>query len=165
MESAKAIIETLHAKFSPGILKVDHSSDMPVVTVESSIIHDLIRFLKEEPAMGFSFLTTLCSIHYPDDPLPLGVVYHFHNLEKNLRIRIRTFVPSEDPQLPTVTDLFSAANWMEREAYDFYGIVFTGHPNLKRILNVEYLDYFPMRKEYPLEDPTREDKDDRYFGR
>jgi NADH-quinone oxidoreductase subunit C len=65
----------------------------------------------------------------------------------------------------SITSFFSAANWMERETYDFYGIIFEDHPNLKRILNVEYMDYFPMRKEYPLEDPTREDKDDRYFGR
>jgi NADH-quinone oxidoreductase subunit C len=74
-------------------------------------------------------------------------------------------LPLGNPVVPTVTDLFSGANWMERETYDFYGILFEGHPNLKRILNVEYLDYFPMRKEYPLEDPTREDKDNRFFGR
>jgi NADH-quinone oxidoreductase subunit C len=74
-------------------------------------------------------------------------------------------VNADKPAVRTVSDLFSAANWMERETYDFYGIIFEGHPNLKRILNVEYLDYFPMRKEYPLEDPTREDKDNRFFGR
>ena len=67
--------------------------------------------------------------------------------------------------VPSITPVFPGADWFEREAYDFYGILFEGHPNLKRILNVEYLDYFPMRKEYPLEDPTREDKDNRFFGR
>jgi NADH-quinone oxidoreductase subunit C len=107
----------------------------------------------------------MCGIHYPESDLPLGVVYHLHNLNNNKRIRIKTFVPLSEPELPTITTLFKAANWMERETYDFYGIIFTGHPNLKRILNVEYLDFFPMRKEYPLEDPTREDKDNRYFGR
>jgi NADH-quinone oxidoreductase subunit C len=88
-----------------------------------------------------------------------------HRFSDNTRIRIKTFLPLENSVVPTVTDLFSGANWMERETYDFYGILFEGHPNLKRILNVEYLDYFPMRKEYPMEDPTREDKDNRFFGR
>ena len=86
-------------------------------------------------------------------------------MQKNTRLRVKTFVKEDDPKMPTITDLFSSANWMERETYDFYGIVFEGHPNLIRILNVEYMDYFPMRKEYPLEDATRKDKDDRFFGR
>ena len=64
-----------------------------------------------------------------------------------------------------MTDLFAGANWMERETYDFFGIEFVGHPDLRRILNEDSMDYFPMRKEYALEDATREDKDDRYFGR
>jgi NADH-quinone oxidoreductase subunit C len=135
------------------------------VEVSAKIIHEVIRFLKENDSLGFTFLTTLCGIHYPDQKLPLGVVYHLHRFSDNTRIRIKAFLPLENPTISTVSDLFSAANWMERETYDFYGILFEGHPNLKRILNVEYLDYFPMRKEYPLEDQTREDKDNRFFGR
>jgi len=159
------IASKITRRFGAGILKTDTSSDMLTVTAEKGIIHEVIRVLKEDKEMNFSFLTTLCGIHYPDEPLPLGVVYHLHNLEEKLRVRIKTFLTADFPHVPTVTDLFSAANWMERETFDFYGIIFDGHSNLKRILNVEYLDYFPLRKEYPLEDPTREDKDDRYFGR
>jgi len=161
----KAITGLLKERFTTGILAVDETADMLSVTVSKEIIHEVIRFLKEHKDTTFGFLTTLCGIHHPDRPLPFGVIYHLHNLEKNIRIRIKTFLPEEELHLPTVTDLFSAANWMERETYDFYGIIFDGHPNLIRILNVEYLDYFPMRKGYPLEDPMREDKDDRFFGR
>ena len=132
------------------------------MVVSKSAIHGVVGFLKGE---GYRFLTDLCGVHYPDQELELGVVYHLHDFTKNRRIRIKTFVAKDHPGLASVTDIFSGANWMERETYDFYGVLFAGHPNLKRILNVEYLDYFPMRKEYPLEDPTREDKDDRYFGR
>ena len=157
------ILENLKKQFGSGILSADMSSDMPIVIVTVISVYDVIRYMKEQE--GFDFLTDLTGVHYPDQELALGVVYHMHNLRKNIRIRIKTFVSIDNPSLKSVTDLFSAANWMERETYDFYGILFEGHPNLKRILNVEYLDYFPMRKEYPLEDPTREDKIDRFFGR
>ncbi|MEI7983510.1 MAG: NADH-quinone oxidoreductase subunit C [Bacteroidota bacterium] len=159
------IIDSLYREFGRDIFEVDSGRDILTVTIASPVIHEVIRFLKENEALGFNFLTDLCGIHYPDRGLPLGVVYHLHNLTENKRIRIKTFITLALPQLPTITDLFSAANWMERETYDFYGIDFMGHPNLKRILNVEYMDYFPMRKEYPLEDQTRKDKDDRCFGR
>jgi NADH-quinone oxidoreductase subunit C len=159
------IIDKIYKAFGNDILRMDTRSDILTFTIASLVIHDVIRFLKEDENLKFEFLTDLCGIHYPDRGLPLGVVYHLHNLKENKRIRIKTFVTVNDPRVSTVTGLFSSANWMERETYDFYGIIFEGHPNLTRILNVDYMDFFPMRKEYPLEDPTREDKDDRYFGR
>jgi NADH-quinone oxidoreductase subunit C len=165
MEERKDIISVLKATFGSAIISEDSSGDMPVVTVASPLLYSVIQFLKEDPDSGYNFLTDICGIHYPANELPLGIVYHLHNLTKNLRIRVKTFVPLSKPEVSTLTPLFLSANWMERETYDFYGIIFVGHPNLKRILNVEYLDFFPMRKEYPLEDPTREDKDNRFFGR
>ena len=95
----------------------------------------------------------------------MAVVYHLHNLVDNIRLRLKVFTGIERPDIFTATKLYSSANWMERETYDFFGINFVGHPNLKRILNVDEMDYFPMRKEYPLEDQTRIDKDDEMFGR
>ena len=159
------ITEKLRVKFGEDILDVDDSLDILTVTVASPVSYDVIAYLKNNPSLGFRFLTDLTGIHYPDRGLAFGVVYHLHNFYENKRLRIKTFVSGDLPAVRTVSDIFSAANWMERETFDFYGIVFEGHPNLKRILNVEYLDYFPMRKEYPLEDPTREDKDNRFFGR
>jgi NADH-quinone oxidoreductase subunit C len=93
------------------------------------------------------------------------IVYHLHNLTENVRIRFKVFTAISEPDIFTASKLFSAANWMERETFDFYGVNFVGHPNLKRILNVDEMDYFPMRKEFPLEDQTRRDKDDEMFGR
>jgi NADH-quinone oxidoreductase subunit C len=159
------VIDRLYKVFDRDILKMDTEADILTVTVSHPVIYEVIRLLKEDESLNFNMLTDLCGIHYPDRGLPLGVIYHLHNFSENKRIRVKTFVTAADPSVSTVTDLFSSANWMERETYDFYGILFTGHPNLKRILNVEYMDFFPMRKEYPLEDPTREDKDDRFFGR
>lgn len=161
----RTIIDKLGKHLGEKLLSSDVSYGMLSVTVDRSALFEAIRFLKEDSEMQFGFLTSLCGIHYPENELPLGVIYHLHNLYRNKRIRVRTFVPLQNPVVKTVTPLFSAADWLERETYDFYGIIFEGHPNLKRILNVEYMDYFPLRKEYPLEDSTREDKDDRFFGR
>lgn len=103
-------------------------------------------------------------MHYPETN-ELGVVYHLHSFLNNHRIRIKTRTDLNQPLIPTITGLWPAANWMERETYDFFGIQFEGHPNLKRILNMDEMQDFPLRKEFPLEDQTREDKDDSMFGR
>ena len=126
----------------------------------------LLQFLYDDPELKFTFLTDLTAVHYPNfKGRELAVVYNLHNLVDNIRIRYKVFTDIEKPDVFTATKLFSSANWMERETYDFYGINFVGHPNLKRILNVDEMNYFPMRKEYPLEDQTRIDKDDAMFGR
>jgi NADH-quinone oxidoreductase subunit C len=126
----------------------------------------VLNFLYDDEELKFRFLTDLQAVHYPDNKgRELAVVYHLHNLVDNVRIRFKVFTDINTPDVYTATGLFSGANWMERETYDFFGVNFVGHPKLKRILNVDEMDYFPMRKEYPLEDQTRIDKDDEMFGR
>ena len=126
----------------------------------------VLQYLYEEPVLGFTFLTDLCGVNYPDNKgAELVVVYHLHNFSENIRLRFSISTSINDTAVFTASKLFESANWMERETYDFFGINFIGHPNLKRILNVEEMDYFPLRKEYPLEDQTRIDKDDEMFGR
>jgi NADH-quinone oxidoreductase subunit C len=158
--------EKLKAKFGEGILSAEMHYDFPVFTIRKDIIHDVIKFLKEDEELAFGFLTTMCGLHYPDNAgHEMGVMYQLHNMPKNYRIRLKTFFAISDPQIPTITDLYATANWMERQEFDFFGIIFKGHPNLKRILNMDEMTYHPMRKEYPVEDGTREDKDDKMFGR
>lgn len=159
----KILTNRLKEKFDAAILEIDETSDIFTMVVEAAQIKPIMTFLKEEE--HFDFLTDLCGIHYPEQKNELGVIYHLHHLKDRQRIRVKAFVSKENPVIDSMVPLFLAANWMERETYDFFGIQFLGHPNLKRILNVEYLDYYPMRKEYPLEDATRTDKDDRFFGR
>jgi NADH-quinone oxidoreductase subunit C len=126
----------------------------------------VLNFLFDEADLGFRFLTDITAVHYPDRAgEELCVVYHLHNLVENLRLRFKVYTPVSQPDVYTATGLFSSANWMERETYDFFGVNFVGHPNLKRVLNVDEMDYFPLRKEFPLEDQTRIDKDDEMFGR
>ncbi len=165
-ELLQQVESKLKARFGDAVISAVQSYDFPVFEVKREAIADIARFLYDDPEMGFQFLTTLCGLHYPDNKgKELGVMYQFHNLPKNHRIRIKTFFPVSDPTVPTLTGIFSSANWQERQEYDFYGIIFKGHPNLKRILNMDEMNYFPMRKEYALEDGSRTDKNDEMFGR
>ena len=163
--------ELIHARIKqqhPGALVKSETAYDGMFSVETTRehIHEFLKFLRDDEELQFNFLTTLCAVHYPDDPgRELAVVYHLHNWRQNLRIRVKVFLPVEDPHIPTATTLWLTANWMERETYDFYGVIFDGHPRLTRILNVDDMDVFPLRKEYKLEDGTRTDKDDRFFGR
>jgi NADH-quinone oxidoreductase subunit C len=156
----------LQGKFGGKILETSESYGMLTVTINRDSNLEVIDFLMKDPDFSFDFLTDLCGIHYPERAgEEFGVIYHLHNFRNNVRIRIRVFVSAGDPVVNSLTSLFGSANWMERETYDFYGIRFRGHPNLKRILNMDEMDYFPLQKQYPLEDQGREDKDDQYFGR
>lgn len=160
------LLDRLRADFDDQIEAVDAPYDLLTLEVKAAAIPAMLRRLHDDPILRFRFLTDICGSHYPDLPgRELCVIYHLHSLENNLRLRLKTHVPVDRPEVPSVTALYSAANWMERETYDFYGIQFTGHPNLQRILNADEMDYFPLRKEYPLEDGTRTDKQDEYFGR
>jgi NADH-quinone oxidoreductase subunit C len=160
------ILEKLTNKFGDKvILSHEVSFNMLAITVNKDSILELLQYLYKEEDLGFKFLTDLTGIHYPHPDEQLGVIYHLHNLYKNSRIRLRAFFPKSKPEIDSVTPVFKGANWMERETFDFFGIIFKGHPNLKRILNVDDMTYYPLRKEYALEDETRTDKNDAMFGR
>lgn len=156
------IHQELLAKFSNSNYEIDQYQEHNV-TIDASVIHELIEWLKSK---GFNFLTDLTGNHFPEQTgAEFQVIYHLHHLIENFRIRLKVNLSAVSPEIPTITDLFSAANWMERETFDFFGIIFKGHPNLSRILNMDDMDYHPMRKEYALEDETRQDKQDSFFGR
>ena len=161
------IQEKISAKFGDAVKDFTEPYGMLTFEVNRANAIDLIQFLRDDETLRFNFFTTLAAVHFPDNELErqFSVVYHMHNWVDNVRIRFKTFLNGENPEIETATNLFICTNWMEREAYDFYGIKFTGHPDLKRILNMDEMESFPMRKEFPLEDASRTDKDDRYFGR
>lgn len=151
---------------SEAFLSISEPFEMLTVEVAPRDLIDVVGALKNHPQYQFTFMTDLCGMHLPEQAdRELGVVYMLHSWASNTKIRIKAFAPFHAPVIPTLTVHYNAANWMERETYDFYGIIFEGHPNLVRILNVDDMDYFPMRKEYPLEDQTRRDKVDEMFGR
>lgn len=159
------VLEALTREFPDAIFNPSEPYGMLTVEVRKEDVKKIIHYLKDS-SLEINFLTDICGIHYPETPeRELGVVYHLHNMMTNFRLRIKTFMPRENAEVDSLTELYAGANWMERETFDFYGIKFKGHPDLRAILNMEDLGYHPMLKEYRLEDGTRIDKNDSMFGR
>ena len=159
------VLEAINREFPDAVIASSEPFGFLTIEVKKEELKKIIHHLKES-SLRFIFLTDICGIHYPEDKeKELGIIYHLHNLEDNIRIRIKSFFSRENAEVDTITDLYSGANWMERETFDFYGIKFKGHPDLRVILNMEDIGYHPMLKEYRLEDGTRTDKNDSMFGR
>ncbi|WP_294246704.1 NADH-quinone oxidoreductase subunit C [uncultured Chryseobacterium sp.] len=159
------VLEAITREFPESVISSSEPYGMLTIEVKKEDIKKIVHYLKDS-TLEFNFLTDICGIHYPEFPeKEIGVVYHLHNMMANFRLRLKIFMTRENVEVDSLTELYVGANWMERETFDFYGIKFKGHPDLRPILNMEDLGYHPMLKEYRLEDGTRTDKDDAMFGR
>ena len=128
-----------------GVAVRDHTLYVPM-----DRLVEVCTLLRDDPELQFTMLASVSGVDYlPRDPR-FEVVYHLLSIPKNARFVLKVEVREEDPKLPTVTDVWPTANWLERETYDFYGIVFTGHPDLVRILLPEEWVGWPLRKDSPL---------------
>ncbi|WP_234736691.1 NADH-quinone oxidoreductase subunit C [Tellurirhabdus bombi] len=168
MLTNEEVAKDLIRQFGEDVYDFDDPHGLLTLSTTREQLIPMLQYLKDHSLYQISFLTDITGVHFPDDPNPARefcVVYHLHGLVQNFRIRIKVFLAEADLHIPTASTLYASANWMERETYDFFGILFDGHPNLTRILNMDDMDYFPMRKQYELEDPTRQDKIDELFGR
>lgn len=163
--TAELAIEKLNNQFGDQIISSEMLYDFLTVTVAKKSVKDVLKFLHDDAELSCRFLTTCCGLHYPDLSEQFGMMYQLHNMVANFRIRVKSFTAEAEPVFETLTDIWPTANWMEREAYDFFGFKFLGHPKMKRIYNMDSLEGWPLRKEFPLEDPFRADKDDKMFGR
>lgn len=160
------ILAKITAKIGDNFTVVGEPFGLLTIETGRDNIIGLLDFLKNDTVLQFIFLTDITGIHYPEQKdKEIGVIYHLHSLANNVRVRIKVFLADGDVHIPTATTVWHGANWMERETYDLFGVIFEGHPDLRRILNVDDMTAFPMRKEFPLEDPNRVDKKDYFFGR
>lgn len=159
------VIDRLQALFSDQLQIIGEPYGLLTFSVSVESISEVLLFLKTDEVLRFNYLTDITAVHFPNQDKPFVVVYHLHNMFQNIRLRLKVSLEGPNPTIPSAVSIWKGANWMERETFDFYGIDFQGHPDLRRILNMDDLDVFPMRKEYPLEDPNRVDKKNFYFGR
>lgn len=159
------LLKTIQDQFADKVTVIGEPYGLLTLETTREHIIEILSFLKNSPVLQFIYLTDITGIHYPEQEKPIGVIYHLHSLVNNVRVRLKVFLADGDVHIPTATTLWEGANWMERETYDFFGVLFDGHPSLSRILNVDDMTAFPMRREFPLEDPNRVDKKDYFFGR
>ncbi len=119
--------------------------------VNAASIRDVLRLLRESDGLDFEMLTDLTAVDYLGEEPRFEVVYHLYSVQRNHRVRIKTRVPEDPCEIDSVVELYPSADWMEREAFDLYGVRFRGHPDLRRILLYDEFDGHPLRKDYDKE--------------
>jgi NADH-quinone oxidoreductase subunit C len=144
------VLETLKAKFGDAVITPNEFRGELTILVPKERIVEICRFLKEDEELAFTMLADLCGIDMNTSENRFGVIYNLVSLKTKYRIRLKTFTQENDPKVPTVTGVWGTANWHERETYDMFGIVFDGHPDLRRIYMPDEFEYYPLRKDFPL---------------
>jgi NADH-quinone oxidoreductase subunit C len=119
--------------------------------VDPARLVDVMRFLRDDADCRFDMLTDVTTVDYLGEEPRFEMVYHLYSLPRNKRLRVKARVSEQSPEIATLCELWPSANWMEREAWDLYGIRFAGHPDLRRILLYEEFEGHPLRKDYPKE--------------
>ncbi len=148
-ETLKEIAEYIAAKRGGAVVEWNIAFGELNVTVVPTNIVELVRFLRDDPRLAFISFIDICGVDYPSRDKRFDVVYHLLSPRQNMRIRLRVMTDEATP-VPSLTPIYPGADWYEREAYDFYGIRFTGHPDLRRILTDYGFEGYPLRKDFPL---------------
>ena len=156
--SDEDIQNLLNAHFKKSILNIEFFHDFSI-SIESDITQEFIRFLKESRDLQYSTLIDICGVDYPNRADRFDVVYHLLSMTKNKRIRVKVSTSDSQP-VPSIVNIFPAAEWYEREAYDLYGINFSNHPDMRRMLTDYNFQGFPLRKDFPLTGYTQVRYDD-----
>ncbi len=149
VEALSALAERVSGALGPAIVsKVIAFGELTLVVQASDIVYAL-TYLRDDPACGFRCFIDLCGADYPQREKRFEVVYHLLSLRHNTRIRVKVQTDEVTP-VPSIIEVFPAANWYERETYDLYGILFSGHPDLRRLLTDYGFEGHPLRKDFPL---------------
>ena len=148
-ETLKALGEIIVTERGSAVAEWHIANGELTMVVAADEIVAFVRFLRDDPRLGFISFTDVCGVDWPAREKRFDVVYHFLSPRQNARIRLKVMTDAETP-VPSITSVFPGADWFEREAYDFYGILFTGLPDLRRILTDYGVDGHPLRKDFPL---------------
>jgi NADH-quinone oxidoreductase subunit C len=147
-----AFITTLQSRMPDAVAQVSYFVGDWTIIVGAAKLHDVLRYLRTAPDASFDFCSDVTATDWPPRAERFDLIYCLYSVAHRHRIRVKTRV-AEDQPIPSVTDLWSAANWLEREVFDMFGVNFTGHPDRRRILMPEDWQGYPQRKDYPLEGP------------
>jgi NADH-quinone oxidoreductase subunit C len=150
--TSAALVALLQSKLGSQILSAEVSLGDAVIQIPRQGMHEFFRLLKLDAELGFSMFIDVTVVDWLDArPNRFEVVYHLLNLAQRARLRVKIAVPESNPEVDSVSDLWSAANFMEREAWDMYGVTFKGHPDQRRILMYDEFEGHPLRKDYPVQ--------------
>jgi len=155
MAEESITLRLMKEAFAPMIIETHSFRGDDTIVIKKEALFEVAKYLKETPELDYNFLmdlTVVDYLKYKDSTKKhrFEVVYHFYSLEHNHRVRIKVPVEEEDPTVDSLVPIWSIANWLEREAWDMFGIRFNNHPNLRRILMYEEFQGHPLRKDYPL---------------
>ncbi len=142
----------LRERFGAAIERVTVSCGDTIVHVARERAHEVLAWLRDTPGQEFNYLTDITAVEYRDPELPLEVVYQLRSLDRRVDLRLKVALEKTAPlEVDSVWDLWKGCDWLEREAFDMFGVVFTGHPDLRRLLMWEtYAEGYPLRKDFPL---------------
>jgi NADH-quinone oxidoreductase subunit C len=145
-------VESLRAQFGDAVVRHLVSCGDTIVYVARERAHDVLAWLRDAPSQRFDYLTDITAVEYRDPERPLEMVWQLRSLERKADLRVKAELDKRAPlEVASVWDLWRGADWLEREVYDMFGVVFAGHPDLRRILMWEtYAEGYPLRKDFPL---------------
>jgi NADH-quinone oxidoreductase subunit C len=149
MPSLPELADHVRAGLAADVIQCEIALGELMVTVRREALLRVLAFLRDDPRCLFAMLVDICGVDYPDRAERFDVVYNLLSLKHNLRIRLKVSTDEETP-VPSVTSIYSAAGWFERETWDLYGVYFADHPDLRRILTDYGFEGHPMRKDFPL---------------
>jgi NADH-quinone oxidoreductase subunit C len=146
------VVGDLRARFAGAIRRATVSCGDTIVYVDAARVHEVLAWLRDDPAQQFDYLTDITAVEYRDEERALEVVWQLRSLKRRQDLRLKAELAKDAPlELDSVYDLWKGADWLEREVYDMFGVTFRGHPDLRRILMWEtYREGFPLRKNFPL---------------
>ena len=148
-ENLSTLAAAVQAKLGGAISSAARAFNELTLTVARDKIIDVLTHLRDDPACRFEILIDICGVDYPERAERFEVVYHLLSPRLNQRVRVK-LATDEDTAVPSAIEVFPAADWYEREAYDMYGILFSGHPDLRRLLTDYGFQGYPLRKDFPL---------------
>ena len=146
--TADEIFKGLQGKLGDAVRELTGDVPQPFITVDPARLHEVAAFLRDDPEMDFDFCSCVSGVDYNDGNL--GAVYHLNSMTKKHAIVIKAIVPKEQPNVRSTADVWGGAIWHEREAYDMVGIIFDGHPDLRRILLPDDYPGHPLRKDFEV---------------
>ncbi len=147
-EALRDLAETITEKQGDAVISTDIANDELTVTITLASVPGFMEFLKTDRDCKFSTLVDITAVDYPSRDKRFDVVWHFLSMYQNHRIRVKTLI-REDDMVPSIVPVHPSANWFEREVFDMYGIMFSGHPDLRRILTDYGFRGYPLRKDFP----------------